>query len=164
MLGFRSIKRSTIEELVKFSKNKLGEIYKNENLKSNINKKNDTSLFKRIFKLSKNKKYTIDFNQDDNNDIVDASNNNDGDISSNSQGTRKSHPLAYHKSRILDGDIAKSKELYYISNNSSLNDLDINSFNSNVDLNKGELNFIINYYLKIIYSLTRLILYPNMIN
>ena len=115
-------KRPTIEELVEFAYNKLDEIYKRE-------------------------KHAIDFNQDDNSnsDIGDASNNNDSGISSNSQETRKSHPLAYHKSRILDGDIAKSKELYYISNNSSLNDLDINSFNLNLDLNKGELKFHYNY-------------------
>ena len=54
---------------------------------------------------------------------------------------------------ILDDDINKSKELYYISNNSSLNDLDINSILLNIDLNKGELkiynklfkNFIVKF-------------------
>ena len=46
---------------------------------------------------------------------------------------------------ILDDDINKSKELYYISNNSSLNDLDINSFILNLDFNKGELKFHYNY-------------------
>ena len=102
-------KRPTIKELWKFAENKLKEIYKN---------------------------------QDDNNnnsDIGDVSNNNDGDISSNPQEMHKSHPLAYHKSRILDDDIIKSKELYYNSNNSSLNDLDINSIILNNDLIKGKL-------------------------
>jgi hypothetical protein len=58
--------------------------------------------------------------------------------SNNSQQIYKSHSLAYHTSRILDDDIIKSKKLYYISNNSSLNDLDINSILLNIDLNKGE--------------------------
>ena len=56
-----------------------------------------------------------------------------------SQQIYKSHPLAYHKSRILDDDITKSKELYLNSNNSSLNDLDISSILLNIDLNKGKL-------------------------
>ena len=42
---------------------------------------------------------------------------------------------------ILDDDINKSKELYYISNSSSLNDLDINSILSNININKDELKF-----------------------
>ena len=37
------------------------------------------------------------------------SNNNDNNL----QQTQKSHPLAYHSSRILDGDIAKYKSLQH---------------------------------------------------
>src|SRR5947199_9793672 len=53
-------KRPTILELWKFADNKLEEIYKNENLKNDTNKKNDDNLFKRLFKLSKNKKHNND--------------------------------------------------------------------------------------------------------
>ena len=56
---------------------------------------------------------------------------------SDSQQVHESHPGAYHKSRILDEEIAKSKSLkIHTSNDSSLNSLDFNSFLSNV--NKGE--------------------------
>ena len=100
------LKRPTIEELFNFAKNKLDEFYKNQD-------------------------------SDDNNigDNSNSVNNNSGN-SDNSQQIYKSHPLAYHTSRILDDDIAKLKS--YISNN-SLNNLDINSILLNIDLNKGEL-------------------------
>ena len=75
-------------------------------------------LFKRLFKLSKTKKNYFDFNKNDSN----VSSGSSGDSSNSSH---KSHPLAYHTSRILDDEIAKSKSLK--SNDSSLNDLDINS-------------------------------------
>ena len=59
---------------------------------------------------------------------------NDKDISysnsiggnSDSQQVYESHPDAYHKSRILDEEIAKFKS--YTSNDSSLNNLDCDSF------------------------------------
>ena len=70
-------KRPTIEELYGFARNKLQEIYENENLE--INKNNDSS------------------------------DNNNG--SSNSQQTYKSHPLAYHTSRILEDIIDEFKHL-----------------------------------------------------
>jgi len=62
---------------------------------------------------------------------IDSNNNsnvsNDDISSSNSpQQVYKKHPSAYHTSRILDDEIAKSKNLKRI--NSSLNDLDINDF------------------------------------
>jgi hypothetical protein len=67
-------------------------------------------------------------------------NNNISGGGSNLQLVHKSHPDAYHKSRILDDEIAKSKSLKsYSSNDSSLNNLDFNSFLQNV--NKGELIF-----------------------
>jgi len=62
---------------------------------------------------------------------IDFNNNNSnigsGSSSSNSlqQVVHKAHPLAYHTSRILDEEIAKSKNLK--SNDSLLNNLDINS-------------------------------------
>ena len=57
---------------------------------------------------------------------IDSSNNNsDNSSSSDSPQTYKKHPSAYHTSRILDDEIAKSKSLK--SNDSSLNDLDVNS-------------------------------------
>src|SRR6266511_6154839 len=63
--------------------------------------------------------------------LKETSNNNGGsnnsyiNISSNNLlQVCKSHTLAYHMSRILDDEIAKSKSLK--SNNSSLNDLDFN--------------------------------------
>ena len=47
-------KRPTIGELWGFASNKLKEIYKNENLKSDTEKEKDTtSLFKKLFKFSK---------------------------------------------------------------------------------------------------------------
>ena len=66
------------------------------------------------------------------------SNNNSSNVSSDDninnlpQQVHKKHPLAYHTSRILDNEIAKSKSLK--SNDSSLNELDVN-------LNE---NFIVN--------------------
>ena len=59
-------------------------------------------------------------------------NNNDSDGNSTSSGgssasqqAHKSHPDAYHTSRILDGEIAKFKSLkLYTSNDSSLNNID----------------------------------------
>ena len=72
------------------------------------------------------------------NENNDSSDNNNG--SSNSQQTYKSHPLAYHTSRILEDDIVKFKSLKIsTSNDSSLNDLDIYSIISNADSNKGKL-------------------------
>ncbi len=117
-------KRPTIYELYDFAYNKSKEIHKDENLKinnNNSNKKNDTNLFKRIFKLSKNKNHATDFDQvnDNNSGTGGNSINDDGGISSNSQQIHKSHPLAHHTSRILDDDIKKSKELYYNSINSN---------------------------------------------
>src|SRR5437763_10710774 len=53
-------KRPTILEIWKFAANKSDEIHKNENLKNNTNKKNDDNLFRRLFKLSKNKKHNSD--------------------------------------------------------------------------------------------------------
>ena len=65
--------------------------------------------------------------RDNNND-----NNNDNTTtggSSASQQVHKSHPEAYHKSRILDEEIAKSKNFKgYTSNDNSLNNLDFSSF------------------------------------
>ena len=91
------------------------------------------------FANNKSKEIYKNENSDNNDDIGDTNINNDGSISNKSQQIYKSHPLTYHTSRILDDDIAKSKELYNNSNNSSLNDLDINSIISNIDLNKGKL-------------------------
>jgi len=48
-----------------------------------------------------------------------------GNNSNSLQQVHETHPLAYHTSRILDDEIAKSKSLK--SNDSSLNDLDVNS-------------------------------------
>ena len=60
----------------------------------------------------------IDFN-DDGNDL---------------QQAHKSHPDAYHKSRILNEEIAKSKSLkIYTSNDSSLNNLDFNTLLLNAE-------------------------------
>jgi serine/threonine protein kinase len=94
-----------------------------------------------LYKCAENKLKEIyeNENSDNNDDIGDTSINNNSDISNKSQQIYKSHPLAYHTSRILDDDITKSKELYNNSNNSSLNDLDINSIILNIDLNKGKL-------------------------
>ncbi len=102
-------KRPTIGELWDLADNKLEEIYKNDS---------------------------------NNNDIDSSSINNDDGSNYNSQQTsiHKSHPLAYHKSRILNDDIAKSKELkIYTSNDSSLNDIDIDFITLNINLNKGKL-------------------------
>ena len=66
--------------------------------------------------------------------------NSNGSDSSNSQQIHKSHPLAYHTSRILEDDIVKFKSLKIsTSNDSSLNDLDIYSIILNADSNKGKL-------------------------
>ena len=61
----------------------------------------------------------IDFNND--------YNNNNDNSGSDSQQEHKSHPLACHKSRILDDEIAKSKNLK--SNDSLIDKLDFNDFN-----------------------------------
>ena len=72
-----------------------------------------------IFAINKNNKIIND----------DNSNNTTSSGSNASQQVHKSHPEAYHTSRILDEEIAKSKSLkLYTSNDSSLNDLDFNSF------------------------------------
>ena len=71
----------------------------------------------------------------------DSSNNNytniisgSGSSSDSSQQVHKSHPLAYHTSRILDDEISKSKSLKSnTSYNSSLNDLDINMLTLNIN-------------------------------
>ena len=116
-------KRPTIEELLDFVEDKLKEICENENL--GINENNDS---------------------DDNNNS-----------SSNSQQTYKSHPLAYHTSRILEDIIDQFKHLKIItsnssipkidsnepknntSNDSSLNELDVDLTTLNAVFNKGEL-------------------------
>src|SRR5436305_14159163 len=46
-------KRPTIREIWIFADDKLKEIYKNENLKSDTEKEKDTSIFKKLFKFSK---------------------------------------------------------------------------------------------------------------
>ena len=60
---------------------------------------------------------------------IDSNNNSDvisgSSSSSCSPQAHKKHPSAYHTSRILDDEIAKSKSLK--SNDSSLNDLDFGS-------------------------------------
>ena len=87
-------KRPTIKEIWSFADDKLGEIYKNENLGIGSNENNDS--------------------------------NDNNDSSSNSQQIHKSHPLAYHTSRILEDDIAKFKNLKInTSNVNSLNNIDI---------------------------------------
>ena len=93
----------------------------NENLKSNTERKKvTTSLFKRLFKFSKIKEKEKN--------IIDSNNNNNisnsSDSNNSSQQVHKTHPLAYHTSRILDDEIAK---LNLKSNDSLLNDLDVNS-------------------------------------
>src|SRR5207248_4624901 len=112
--------RQTIKELWDFADDKLKEIYKNENLKSN-SRKDTTSLFKRLFKFSKIKEKEKN--------IIDSNNNNNISSSSDSgnspQQVHTTHPLAHHTSRILDDEIAKSKNLK--SNDSLLCDLDVNS-------------------------------------
>src|SRR5437763_15706224 len=57
-----------------------------------------------------------------NNNYINISSSGSGSSSDPSQQVHKSHPLASHKSRILDDEIAESKSLK--SNDSSLNDLD----------------------------------------
>ena len=57
--------------------------------------------------------------------------NNNSSDSSNSQQIHKSHPLAYHTSRILEDDIAKFKNLKINTNNGNI---------PNAGFNKGELN------------------------
>ena len=77
---------------------------------------------KELWDFSRNKlKKTIN-NSSSNNyiNIISGS----GSSSDSSQQIHKTHPLAYHMSRILDEEIAKSKSLK--SNDSSLDDLDIN--------------------------------------
>ena len=83
------------------------------------NSKNN-SLIKRLFRFSKIKKDKIDFSNDGNSTGCGGS--------SALQQVHKSHPEAYHKSRILDEEIAKSKSLKLYTSNSSLNSLDCNSF------------------------------------
>src|SRR6185369_3114960 len=76
-----------------------------------------------LFAFAHNKnKEIIKNNSDDN------SNNTTSSGSSASQQVHKSHPEAYHTSRILDEEIAKSQSFKgYTSNDSSLNDLDFSS-------------------------------------
>ena len=66
---------------------------------------------------------------------IDYNKNNDGNDNNNnskSEQIHKSHPLAYHTSRILDDDIIRFKSLKIsTSNDSSLNDLDVDSLISN---------------------------------
>ena len=62
----------------------------------------------------------------------DSSDNNNG--SSNSQQTYKSHPLAYHTSRILEDIIDEFKHLQINTSNNSI---------PNTDFNKGELIIIL---------------------
>ena len=69
--------------------------------------------------FSKIKNKDINFNND-------YSNNKSDNRGSNSQQEHKSHPLAYHTSRILDDEIAK---LSLKSNDSLIDELDFNDFN-----------------------------------
>ena len=55
-----------------------------------------------------------------------GSSSSSGSINNDSPQVHKSHPLAYHTSRILDDEIAKSKSLKSID--SLLGGLDINDF------------------------------------
>ena len=89
-------KRPTIKELLNFARNKLKEIYENENLEIDPNENNDSG------------------------------DNNNG--SSNSQQTYKSHPSAYHKSRILEDIIDQYKHLKINTSNNNI---------PNTDFNKG---------------------------
>src|SRR5207248_3549604 len=106
-------KRPTTEELLRFAKNKLKEFYKSKSLMNN-----NTNLIKRLLKSSKIKKDEIDFIDEYNSN----SNGVGGSNNSSSLQVRVLHPLAYHTSRILDDEIAKSKSLK--SDDSSLSDLD----------------------------------------
>ncbi len=80
-----------------------------------------------VFANKKSKEMNNNSSGSNNNDS-NISSSSSGSISSNSSQIHKSHPLAYHMSRILDDEIAKSKSLKSnTSYNSSLNDLDINA-------------------------------------
>src|SRR5207248_4201490 len=76
------------------------------------------------------------------NENNDSSDNNNG--SSNSQQTYKSHPLAYHTSRILEDIIDEFKILKINTSKNSI---------PNTDFNKGEL--IIIPFIGYSYVLTR---------
>ena len=95
--------------------NKNNENLENKKLKNNIS----NSLTKKPYKFTKIKKHEIDFNNDG---------NSSSSGSSTLQQAHKSHPDAYHTSRILDEEIAKSKSFKSYTSNSSLNNLDFNSF------------------------------------
>ena len=66
--------------------------------------------------------------------------NNDSDDSSNSQQIHKSHPLAYHTSRILEDDIAKFKNLKINTTSSNI---------SNTGSNEGKYYSSINWIYNI---------------
>src|SRR5688572_29819179 len=75
-----------------------------------------------LYYFAKDKYEEILKNNNDNNSV---SNNTTGSGSNDLQQIYKSHPDAYHTSRILDGEIIKSRGLKsYTSNGSSLNNLD----------------------------------------
>ena len=82
-------------------------------------------------------KELYDFSENKHNEIFKYNDNNSNNAttsSSASQQAHKSHPDAYHTSRILDEEIAKSKSLKsYTSNDSSLNNLDFGSLLLNVE-------------------------------
>src|SRR4051794_4970310 len=81
--------------------------------------KRPTSRELLIFAYGKNNK-VFKNNNDNSNNIISGS--------SAFQQVHVSHPGAYHTSRILDEEIAKSKSLkIHTSNDSSLNSLDFNS-------------------------------------
>src|SRR6185369_3052569 len=115
-----SSKRPTIDEVWIFVDNKFKEVYENENLKSNTEKEKDAGLLKKLFKFSKIKK-----NKKNEIEGINDSDVSGSSSSSHSPQEHKKHPSAYHTSRILDDEIAKSKSLK--SNDSSLNDLDFGS-------------------------------------
>jgi hypothetical protein len=71
-----------------------------------------------------------DFAYNKRNEIIkNNSNSTTSSGSSASQQVHKTHPEAYHKSRILDEEIGKSKSFKgYTSNDSSLNTVDFSSF------------------------------------
>src|SRR2546421_5778664 len=100
-------KRPTIVEIEMFAKDKLKEIYKNGD-------------------LEEKEKNMIDFNNDNNSNVNSNSSNSSINSSSSDslQQAHKTHPLAYHTSRILNDEIVKSKNLK--SNDSLLSNLDIN--------------------------------------
>ena len=64
---------------------------------------------------------------DSSNNNINVSNDNSSSCGGSQPQAHKKHPLAYHTSRILDNEIAKSKSLSLKSNDSLLSDLDINS-------------------------------------